>query len=195
MHTSQLMCDFSYLLAETSHMPSRVSWDAPCTSLVQYTSDLLKQFVRSTHRIFSLAASCNTSFWDVCGPVYPFYLTTNHDTLFAFWRFLAKSLGLCIQFPYDEPRRPQCFLWAHGDWSDESHTHTHTHTHIRLQCRGKHATSETSVVSAADDASRKCPCLSVRKVFFFASQFATTPRYWHLTRFNGASITSKTWKL
>jgi len=99
---------------------------ASCTSLVQYTSGLLKEFVPSTYRIFSLAASCNTSFWDYLG------LTTNHDTLAAFWRFLAKSVGLCIQSPYDEPRRAQCFLWAHGDWADESHTH-------HLQCRGKHA--------------------------------------------------------
>ena len=100
-------------------------------------ADLLKLFVPNTHRIFSLAASCNTSFWDIFGPVYP--------------------------FTYDEPRHALCLLevpgeglWAcvsnflmtnqatHDAFCELMATEPMSHTHMRLQCRGKHAPIETS---------------------------------------------------
>ena len=135
MHTTRVwrkLSAYRYFTYASESFLRRI-W-APCASLVQYTSDLLKLFVPSTHRIFSLAASCNTSFWDVFGPLYPFYLrrtTARSVPSGGSWR----SLWACVCNSFMTNQDTQCFQWAHGNWADESHTHSFAvPTKARTQC-------------------------------------------------------------
>jgi hypothetical protein len=171
---------------DTLHLSCAVCFRSPQTVCTKYASGFLASGVVQ-YVVLRCIWVCVSSL-----------LTTNHDTLSAFWRFLAKSLGLCTQFTYDEPRHALCLLEVPGEVSGRvcplylrrttpsnvlsvsSWRLSRWVTHIRLQCRGKHASSESSGVSVADDASRICPCLSFRS--FFASKVVTTPLYWQLPK-------------
>lgn len=102
-------------------------------------------------------------------------LTTNHNTLSAFWRFLAKVSGPV--YPISLWRIKTRTVLSVRSWRLSRWV---THTHAFAVPR-KANTQWNFGVSVADDASREYPSLSFRKVFF-ASKIATAPRYWHLSK-------------